>query len=172
MFNKNLKYYRLKKNMSKKELASLIGVTPMAITYYESGERKPNMDTIKAMAKALGIKISDFLNNRNENLTFVHGEFRKGSKLAVSQQEYIREDVEEYMGRFYSVVNILGGEVLPDAPTVNEITLTGNLEEDAKKMREYLGISVAGPIGNLIQLLENRGILVYACDIEMMLFPV
>ena len=98
MFNKNLKYYRLKKNMSKKELASLIGVTPMAITYYESGERKPNMDTIKAMAKALGIKISDFLNNRNENLTFVHGEFRKGSKLAVSQQEYIREDVEEYMG--------------------------------------------------------------------------
>lgn len=71
------------------------------------------MDTIKAMAKALGIKISDFLNNRNENLTFVHGEFRKGSKLAVSQQEYIREDVEEYMGRFYSVVNILGGEVLP-----------------------------------------------------------
>ena len=30
MFNKNLKYYRLKKNMSKKELASLIGVTPMA----------------------------------------------------------------------------------------------------------------------------------------------
>lgn len=33
-------------------------------------------------------------------------------------------------------------------------------------MREYLGISVAGPIGNLIQLLENRGILVYACDIE------
>lgn len=166
MFNKNLKYYRLKKNMSKKELASLIGVTPMAITYYESGERKPNIDTIKAMAKALGIKISDFLNNRNENLTFVHGEFRKGSKLAVSQQEYIREDVEEYMGRFYSVVNILGGEVLPDAPAVNKITLTGNLEEDAKKMREYLGISVVGPIGNLIQLLENRGILVYACDIE------
>ena len=92
------------------------------------------MDTIKAMAKALAIKISDFLNNRNENLTFVHGEFRKGSKLAVSQQEYIREDVEEYMGRFYSVVNILGGEVLPDAPTVNEITLTGNLEEDAKNV--------------------------------------
>lgn len=42
------------------------------------------------------------------------------------------------MGRFYSVVNILGGEVLPDAPTVNEITLTGNLEEDAKKCENIL----------------------------------
>ena len=95
MLNKNLKYYRLKKKMSKKELASLIGVTPMAVTHYESGERNPDMKTIKAMAKALGVKTADFLTNRNENLVFVHGEFRKGSKLAAGQQEYIREDVEE-----------------------------------------------------------------------------
>ena len=166
MFNKNLKYYRLKKNMSKKELASLIGVTPMAVTHYESGERRPDMMTIKAMAKALGVKAADFLSNRNENLVFAHGEFRKGSKLAVNQQEYIREDVEEYMGRFYSVVDILGGEVLPKAPNVHKIVLAGNPEEDAKRMREYLGVAESGPVGNLVQLLENRGILVYACDID------
>lgn len=166
MFNKNLKYYRLKKNMSKKELASLIGVTPMAVSYYESGERKPDMKTIKAMAKVLGVKVADFLSNRNENLVFVHDGFRKSSKLSGSQQEYIREDVEEYMGRFYSVIDILGGEVLPDAPLVHKITLAGKPEEDAGKMRDYLGISVSGPVGNLTQLLENRGILVYACDID------
>ncbi len=166
MFYKNLKYYRLKKNISKKELASLIGVTPMAVTYYESGERKPDMTTIKALAKALGVKAADFLGNRNEKLVFAHGEFRKGSKLAVGQQEYIREDVEEYMGRFYSAVDILGGEVLPEAPLAHGIILSGNPEEDAKKMREYLGVSVSGPVGNLIQLLENRGILVYALDME------
>ena len=43
MFSKNLKYYRLKNNMSMKELASSIGVTPMTISYYESGERRPGM---------------------------------------------------------------------------------------------------------------------------------
>lgn len=166
MFNKNLKYYRLKKNMSKKELASLIGVTPMAVTYYENGERRPDMATIKAMAQALGVKVADFLNKRNEKLVFTHGEFRKGSKLSVNQQEYIREDVEEYMGRFFNVIDILGGEVLPAAPGIHEIILSGNPEEDAKKMREYLGIAVTGPIGNIVELLENRGILVYACDIE------
>ena len=53
MFHKNLKYYRLKKNMSKKELASLIGVTPMAVTYYESGERRPDMTTVKTLAKGV-----------------------------------------------------------------------------------------------------------------------
>lgn len=94
MFNKNLKYYCLKKNMSKKELASLIGVTPMAVTHYENGERRPDMATIKAMAKVLGVRTADFLNHRNENLVFAHGEFRKGGKLSVGQQEYIREDVE------------------------------------------------------------------------------
>ena len=76
MFNKTLKYYRLKKQMTKKELASLIGVTPMAITYYENGKRKPDMNTIQALAKALDIRVSDFLRYRNENLHFEHGKFR------------------------------------------------------------------------------------------------
>ncbi len=166
MFNKNLKYYRLKKNMSMKELASLVGVSPMAISHYESGERRPGMDTIKALAKALDIKVTDFLNNRNKNLVFVHGEFRKGSKLSVKQQEYIRESVEEYMSRFYSVVDILGGEVLADAPLCHGLELTGNPEEDAYCMRKYLKLSEFGPVGNLIEILENKGILVYVCDIE------
>lgn len=166
MFSKNLKYYRLKKNMSKKDLASLVQVTPMAIGYYESGERKPGMDVIKALAKVLDVKISDFLSNRNENLVFVHGEFRKGSKLPMKQQDYIRESVEEYMNRFYTVVDILGGEVLPDAPACHGVELSANAEHDAKALRKYLRISDAGPIGNLIELLENKGILVCFLGID------
>ncbi|MDO5134744.1 MAG: XRE family transcriptional regulator [Eubacteriales bacterium] len=166
MFHKNLKYYRLKKQISKKELASRIGVTPMAVTHYENGERTPDMKTIKAMAKALDVRITDFLSSRSENLAFVHGKFRKNSKLTAGQQEYIREAVEEYMGRFYSVVDILGGEVMSDAPKVHELMLAGSPEENAQKMRDYLGVSASGPIGNLVQLLENRGILVYAYSIE------
>lgn len=166
MFNKNLKYYRLKKNLSKKELASLVNVTPMAISNYENGDRKPGMDIIKALAKALDVKVSDFLSNRNENLIFAHGEFRKGSKLPQKQQEYVRESVEEYMNRFYSAVDILGGEVLPKAPLRNAVSLSGNAEQDAKELRKYLRISESGPVGNLIELLENKGILVYVCDID------
>ncbi len=165
MFSKNLKYYRLKKNMSKKELASLIGVTPMAVTHYESGARKPDMVTIKAMAEALGVRTADFLSRRNENLVFAHGEFRKSSKLSAGQQEYIREDAEEYMGRFFAAVDILGGEVLPEAPGVHGSVLAGSTEENARRMREYLGVAASGPVGNLVQILENRGILAYACDI-------
>lgn len=166
MFNKNLKYYRLKNNLSMKELASRVGVSQMAISHYESGDRRPDMDTIKALATALGIRVTDFLDNRNENLVFVHGEFRKGARLPVKQQEYIRESVEEYMNRFYCAIEVLGGEVLPKAPKCHGLALTDSVEEDALAMRRYLKISESGPVGNLIELLENKGILVYVCDIE------
>ena len=61
MFSKNLKYYRLKKRMSKKELASRSNVTAMAITNYEKGDRKPSMEILKALAAALDVRVSDFL---------------------------------------------------------------------------------------------------------------
>ena len=164
MFNKNLTYYRLKKNLSKKELASLVSISPMAITHYENGERKPDMNIIKALAKALDVRVADFLNNRSENLVFVHGEFRKGSRLNKNQQKYVREAVEEYMNRFYMIVEILGGEVLPEAPLCHQLSLSDNVEEDAKNLRSYLHIADVGPIGNLVELLENNGMLVYFLD--------
>ncbi len=70
MFNKNLKYYRLKNAMSKKELAEQIHVSPMAISNYENGKRKPDMDLLKQMAKVLGVRVSDFLAIRDEKLAF------------------------------------------------------------------------------------------------------
>lgn len=166
MFSKNLRYYRLKNGMSMKELASLAGVSSMSISYYESGERKPSMDTIKALAKALGVKVTDFLSNHNENLVFVHGEFRKGSKLSVKQQDYIKESVEEYLGRFYSAIDVLGGDVLPDAPVCHGLILTDDVEKNAIAMRRYLHIAEFGPVGNLVELLENKGMLLYITEID------
>lgn len=57
----------------------------MAISHYESSDRRPDMDAIKALAAALGVRVADLFSNRNENLVFVHGEFRKGSRLPVKQ---------------------------------------------------------------------------------------
>ena len=166
MLNKNLRYYRLKKNLSKKELASLCGVTPMAITHYENGTRNPNMDTIKALAAALGTKVTDFLAVRNENLVFRHEEFRKNSTLTQSQQEYVRESVEEYFDRFFTVVELLGGEVLPDYPSCYQLPLSNDDEENALNLRRHLKFADYGPIGNLTAALENKGILVYLLEME------
>ena len=52
MFSKNLKYYRLKNNLTKRKLSEISGLTPMAITNYEAGTRTPDMDIIKKLAAA------------------------------------------------------------------------------------------------------------------------
>lgn len=166
MFSKNLKYYRLRKRMTKKELAERANVTAMAITYYEKGERRPNMEILKALAAVLDVRVSDFLVTRDGHLEFVHGEFRKNTSLTVSQQEYVREAVEEYFNRFMASVEILGGEVLPAVPACHKLKLSQDAEENASALRRYLGFAKDGPVEDLIGKLENKGILVYECDID------
>lgn len=166
MFCKNLKYYRLRKQLSKKELARQANVTPMAITNYEKGDRRPSMEVLQALAAALNVRVSDFLAVRDESIVFTHGEFRKKYSLSVAQQEYIRESVEEYFNRFMAVVEILGGDVLPEAPACQSLPLVSDAEKNAAALRAHLGFAEDGPIEELIGKLENKGILVYECDID------
>ncbi len=166
MFSKNLRYYRLKNSMTKKELAKKSDLTSMAITNYENGTRKPSMDTLKKLAAVLNVHVSDFLAVRNDKLVFTHGEFRKTSTLPAAKQDYVRESVEEYFSRFYTIVELLGGEVLPEAPDCHTLAMTGDVEADARAMRRHLGIAEEGPVNDLITILENKGILIYVCDIE------
>lgn len=82
------------------------------------------------------------------------------------QQDYIKASVEEYMNRFYSALDILGDEVLPSAPESHQLTLCSDPEKNALAMREHLRIANAGPVGNMVALLENKGFLIYFCDID------
>ena len=166
MFSKNLKYYRLMNSLTKKDLAEKINVTPMAISNYENGKRSPDIDTLRKMAKALKISVSDFLETRNQNLVFSHNEFRKNSGLTKEKEEFIRESVEEYFCRFMDSVEILGEKVLPDFPKIHTLSLTYNEEEDAKNLRKYLGFAIDGPIEDLIGKLENKGFLIYKININ------
>lgn len=166
MFSKNLRYYRLKNAMTKKDLADRVHVSPMAISNYESGTRKPDMALLSTLAQVLGIRVADFLATRNENLEFCHGEFRKNTTLTATQQDYVRECVEEYLNRFMTAVELLGGEVLPVAPSIHALPLTDDDEANAKALRNHLGLAEEGPIDNLIGILENKGILVVICDLD------
>ena len=166
MFEKNLKYYRLKKKMNMKDLAEACGVSTMAISNYESGKRKPDIDTINKLAEILGIHVVDFLTSRNPRLYFEHGEFRKHSALTKAQQEYVKESVEEYFSRFFDAVDCLGGNPLPKPPKCHNLRHSGDIEKDAIMLRKYLGIQEEGPIDELIGVLENKGILVIELDID------
>lgn len=166
MFSKNLKYYRLMSSLSKKELANKVNVTPMAISNYESGNRIPEMDIMKKIAAVLGVRISDFLIVRNQNIKFCHNEFRKGANLSKEKQELVYESVEEYFSRFMDSVEILGGDVLPTVPQCHALKITYDAEQDALALRQHLNFALDGPIDDLIGKLENKGILIFLKEID------
>lgn len=166
MLEKNLKYYRLRSGLSKRELASRIGVSAMAISHYENGERKPEIDILRRLAGELGVKLADFLAVRSGNHQYGHCEFRKNRALSKTDEEFICESVEEYFDRFFNVVDALGGEVLPACPEIRCVQVGSDAEEAARLLRKHLGFAEEGPIQNLVGAMENKGVLIFRCGIE------
>ena len=166
MLEKNLKYYRLRSGLSKRELASRIGVSAMAISHYENGERKPEIDILRRLAGELGVKLADFLAVRSGNHQYAHCEFTKNRALSKTDEEFICESVEEYFDRFFNVVDALGGEVLPACPEIRCVQVGRDSEEAARLLRKHLGFAEEGPIQNLVGAMENKGVLIFRCGIE------
>lgn len=166
MFGRNLALYRLRKNLDKKELALRVGVTPRAISRYEHGGSPPDIGIVRKLAAALDVDVADFLVPRNESLVFRHAEFRKQGAFPQKRQEYVRNLVEERFSRFLDVAGFLGGDVLPDFPAIHSLRLQDDPEKSAELLRRHLNLSVEGPVHNLIGLLENKGVLVLAEELD------
>lgn len=68
-FNENLKLAREKKNMTQKEIADIIGVAKSTYSLYESGNREPNVQTIKKIADVLNVSADTLLGLNTEPIT-------------------------------------------------------------------------------------------------------
>lgn len=68
-FNDNLRNARLKKGYSQKEVAENIGVAKSTYSLYESGNREPNVQTIKKLADLLSVSTDDLLGIEDETDT-------------------------------------------------------------------------------------------------------
>lgn len=59
--------------------------------------------------------------------------------------------MEEYFGRFYQVIQILGGEVIPVFSKIHVLKLGESAEENALRMREHLELSKKQDGGSMNQ---------------------
>lgn len=63
-----IKSIRLSKNWTQKQLADRMGVTQSWVGMYESGQRRPKMDTLVKIADALGVQLQDLLQDEAVDL--------------------------------------------------------------------------------------------------------
>ncbi|NLL77368.1 MAG: helix-turn-helix transcriptional regulator [Clostridiales bacterium] len=85
-FNENLKAARERRNMSQKEVAEGIGVAKSTYSLYESGNREPNVPTIKKIADFLNVSADDLLGISDEPQTIA---------AHFDGDEYTEEELEE-----------------------------------------------------------------------------
>ena len=64
-----LRYFREQKKMSRKQVCAALNITPSAISYWESGKRKPDADVLLELCELYGIRSISQLFGNTEPLT-------------------------------------------------------------------------------------------------------
>lgn len=64
VLNKNIRYFRRLRGLSQEELASQCNVSKHVISYYETKAVNIPISSLNLIAKALGISVSDLLNDK------------------------------------------------------------------------------------------------------------
>lgn len=58
-FGMRIRLARIAKRMKQEELGALIGKSTSTVSCYEKGKRQPGIETVKALADALGVSASE-----------------------------------------------------------------------------------------------------------------
>ena len=85
-FNENLKEARLKSGYSQKEVAEKIRLAKSTYSLYESGNREPNVDTIKKISDILKVSADTLLGLEEEPITLA---------AHFDGDEYTEDELEE-----------------------------------------------------------------------------
>lgn len=149
------------RRLQKIELATELGVTPSAITQFENGSVRPNAQTIGRISMALRFPASFF--SHSNQLPVISSEqchFRRlqsSSQTERRQMVAITTIIAKLLSLIEQEIDIPIEQVSPHV-----VERPGNrdeIEHAAVTLRKAWGLGL-GPIANLVELLEAKGILV------------
>jgi Zn-dependent peptidase ImmA (M78 family)/DNA-binding XRE family transcriptional regulator len=134
-------------------------VTKQAISKYEKGAMNPGSEVLLALAKPLGVKMDYFF--RSSRLRITGLEFRKKSRLSRTEENRIKYQTIDFLEKCLELE-----EVLNMAPTFSNpvtkrcISDHRDIERAVCDIRENWNLG-EGPIPQLTELLEDRGIKIF-----------
>lgn len=67
-FGEKLREVRISQNLTQKQLAEKMGVTPTRLNYWEKDKREPNIEMIRNLASVLKVPVSELLDMNEERL--------------------------------------------------------------------------------------------------------
>lgn len=156
---KSIRYYREQKDVSQQWLADAIGVSKMTVSNFESDKRYPNVEMVKKICEALGITIGKLMSYK-EDIEIAEAVFHNSNKLTKAEKSTILAQVRLNAQMYHDACICANAEVDENRLPKEKIPMGTDLEEIAAYMREALHLPASGPVGNLVQTLENNGVFI------------
>jgi len=157
MFNHgNLTLARKRRQMTKKHLAQLAGITALTLTRIENGvTSEPSSDTLIALAKGVRYPVDFFFGPSHEALTSDTASFRSLSGMSAAQRDaaLAAGQIALTLARWIDARFTLPKPDLPDLRDEEP-------DVAAQAARSYWGIGYS-PIPDLVKLLEAKGVRVF-----------
>ena len=163
MFSERLKLARKRSGLSLRALSSAMGgiVSAQAVGKYERTEMMPSSTVAIALADALEVPLSYLLSPSRVSLESV--EFRKLASTKAKDRAAVEGEVLDHVDRYLQVEEILGLDITEqDGPNgaPYRITAVEDVERAATSVRTAWNLG-GGPIPDMTELLEERGIKVF-----------
>ena len=134
-------------------------VTKQAISKYEKGAMNPGSEILLALAKPLSVKVDYFF--RSSKLQITDLQFRKKSKLTRREEDRIKHQTIDFVEKYLELEEILNMAPTFSNPVTERRTSDHrDIERSATDIRESWNLG-EGPIPQLTELLEDRGIKIF-----------
>lgn len=156
-----LKFARLYRNLSISDLADKIGIRKQSISQFETGLTKPKVETEILLIRELSFPRAFFY--QNSTIPEVNKTFFRALSSASALDKKTQEIKTQMIVEIYNFLCEYLGLPELDLPTLDTDNMS--CEEIARKLREYWGLGEK-PIPNMVNLIENKGIIVSAFDVE------
>ena len=155
----NLKRIRLLKNLSLKDAGNLLNMTAAAISKYEKGKILPDSKKLIDFANAYNVKSIELLKVYNApKMKFTS--FRKKKRLTGQNLELLEELIQDEVYKYLEIIEM--NNIDTDNIKLKKYSCNNfeDVEKAANDFRNYIKISSKQPISDLINILENLGIII------------
>jgi Zn-dependent peptidase ImmA (M78 family)/DNA-binding XRE family transcriptional regulator len=150
--------------LSQNQLATQVGLSPAAISQFESGAARPSPDTVSALSAALRVPARFFA----QPVTETHeGFFRSLRRTTVVDRRRARA-IAHVAHDLAVAAAAIGQFPLGDVPQIPARDLDASLDEIediAGQVRARWGVRT-GPIANVVELLEAHGVTVIRLPLD------
>ena len=144
MFNKNLRNIRLQKELSQKQVADFLNVSPQSVSKWEKGEALPSIDYLPKLAEILNCDINAFFVTDDDNVYDLEllKEFFSFMTALVCDEIKKTEEFYPFWKEHPDILDIFNvlGEDLKQYQTLKKKTIQGILncsENDATVFLNY-----------------------------------